>query len=226
MGRLEVPHRRLGGSRDAVRNRRRPWGNGRSARGIERHGRTRAVPLATTAADDAYVRISDQGLADYEEQYRDEVERPPDLPPDRRLHHPGLQRGRDDRRRARLAAPADPAPRRHPRHHQQHQRRLGRDRQPLRRPAHADDADRRAEHGHLRPRHRQEPRQEGRRPQLRLLPRRDDGLPARRRRRHHARAGRDPAPGRRDRQRRPDRRHLRDLLDRRQRPRRARWRSS
>ncbi len=39
-------------------------------------------------------------------------------------------------------------------------------------------------------------------------------------------AGRRRAPGRRDRQRRPDRRHLGDLLDRRQRPRAARWRSS
>ena len=31
------------------------------------------LPLAATAEDDAYVRITDQGLADYEEQYRDEV---------------------------------------------------------------------------------------------------------------------------------------------------------
>ncbi len=81
--------------------------------------------------------------------------------------------------------------------------------------AHPDDADRRAEHRHLRARHRQEPRQEGRRAQLRLLAGRAHGLPAGRRRRHHARARRHPAPGRRDLQRRPHRRHLGHLLHRR-----------
>src|SRR5665811_1303330 len=50
------------------------------------------------------------------------------------------------------------------------------------------------EHPDLCARHRQEPRQEGRRAQLRLLPGRDDGLRPGSRRRHDTRTGRDGAP--------------------------------
>ena len=90
---------------------------------------------------------------------------------------------------------------------------------PVRRPAQGPEGRQGPEapaHRGLRPRHRREPRQEGRRPQLRLHPDPGRRLPARRRRRHDPRAERGREARGRDRLRHPHRRHLGDLLDRRQ----------
>ena len=89
---------------------------------------------------------------------------------------------------------------------------------PVRRPAQGPEGRQGPEapaHRGLRPRHRREPRQEGRRAQLRLHADPGRGLPAGRRRRHGARAERGREARGRDRLRHPHRRHLRDLLDRR-----------
>ena len=96
----------------------------------------------------------------------------------------------------------------------------------LRRPAQPHRQRRHAGDRGLHPRHRREPRQEGRRAQLRLLARRGLRLPARRRRRHHGRPDRGRVARGGDRLRHPHRRHLGDLLDRRRRRSRAPWPSS